>query len=106
MRDRTTSSVAAVPTLLITSASAGLMSSHLSKSFSRGSIQVRIAILGAGLFASEASWCCAVLRLAAIACSIMLIWILLNIAARQSLRRLYRERCWRRNFAILLRLGI
>src|ERR1700679_4222021 len=84
MSDRTTSSVAAVPTFLITSASADLMSSHLSESFRRGSIQVRIAILGAGLFASEASWCCAVLRLAAIACSIMLIWSLLNSTARQA----------------------
>jgi len=33
----------------------GLMSSHLSKSFRRGSIQVRIATFGAGLFASEGS---------------------------------------------------
>src|ERR1700691_4777089 len=84
MRDRTTSDVAAVPTFRITSASAGLMSSHLSKSFRRGSIQVRIASLGAGLFASEGSWCPIFLRLSAIACSIMLIWILLNSVARQA----------------------
>src|SRR5271154_2193783 len=81
MRDRTTSTVAAVPTFRITSASAGLISSHSSSSFRRGSIQVRIATFGAGLFASEGSWCIAVLRFTAIARSIMLIWILLNRVA-------------------------
>jgi hypothetical protein len=44
-----------VPTFRITSASAGLMSSHSSSWFRRGSIHVRIATLGAGLFASEGS---------------------------------------------------
>src|ERR1700733_11907265 len=78
MRDRTTSSVAAVPTFRITSASAGLMSSHSSSSFMRGSMQVRIAIFGAGLFASEGSWCLAVLGFTEIACSIKLIFILLS----------------------------
>src|SRR6516164_2866299 len=81
MRDRTTSSVAAVPTFRITSASAGLMSSHSSSSFSRGSIQVRMATFGAGLFASEGSWFFAFLRFAAIARSIRLTWILLSRVA-------------------------
>jgi len=54
------------------------MSSHSRSSFRRGSIQVGIAIFGAGLFASEGSWCCAVLRLAAIAWSNKLISILLG----------------------------
>src|SRR5580704_5211790 len=81
MRDRTASTVAAVPTFRITSASAGLMSSHSSSSFRRGSIQVRIATFGAGLFASEGSWWTAFLRFAAIARSIKLIWILLNRVA-------------------------
>src|SRR6516165_3104953 len=81
MRDRTTSSVAAVPTLRITSAWAGLMSSHSSSSFRRGSIQVRMATFGAGLFASEGSWFFAFLRFAAIAPSIRLMWILLNRVA-------------------------
>src|SRR5271167_4951989 len=85
MRDRTTSIVAAVPTFRITSASAGLMSNHSSSWFRRGSIHVRMAIFGAGLFASEGSWCSALLRFAVIACSIKLISILLNRAATPGL---------------------
>src|SRR5580698_49504 len=84
MRDRTTSTVAAVPTFRITSASAGLISSHSSSWFTRGSIQVRIAIFGAGLFASEGSWCSALLRFAVIARSIKLMSILLiRVACRE-----------------------
>src|SRR5271156_1754457 len=85
MRDRTTSDVAAVPTFRITSASAGLMSCHSRRWFRRGSMQVRIATFGAGLFASEGSWCSADLRFAAIARSIKLIWILLNRVASPGL---------------------
>src|SRR5665213_4508661 len=124
MRDRTTSAVAAVATLRrcdvatlrrcdvaavatlrITSASAGLMSSHLSRSFMRGSMQVRIATFGAGLFASEGSWCSAVLRFAAIALSIKLIWNLLNRTASPGLglRQHVVRRCLRECGATILR---
>src|SRR5579863_7850783 len=84
MRERTTSSVAAVPTFRITSASAGLMPNHCSISFSRGSIHVRMAIFGAGFRANVGSCRSALLRFAATARSIKLICRLLDHFAHRA----------------------